>query len=141
LHDWDAIKLLTVRVDRLRRWHCPGLLCIGDAAHAMSPVGGVGINLAIQDAVAAANILAPRLRDGPPEEVDLQRVQRRRMLPTRVTQWLQVVVQNRVIKSVLGSVGTLRPPLAVRLVAQIPFLRRIPARLIGLGIRPEHVRR
>jgi 2-polyprenyl-6-methoxyphenol hydroxylase-like FAD-dependent oxidoreductase len=140
LRDWDTIKLLTVRVDRLRRWHCPGLLCIGDAAHAMSPVGGVGINLAIQDAVAAANILAPPLRDGPPAEADLHRVQQRRMVPTRVTQWLQVLVQNRVIDPVLGSVGALRPPLAVRLMAQIPFLRRIPARLIGLGIRPEHIR-
>jgi 2-polyprenyl-6-methoxyphenol hydroxylase-like FAD-dependent oxidoreductase len=140
LRDWDTIKLLTVRVDRLRRWHRPGLLCIGDAAHAMSPVGGVGINLAIQDAVAAANILAARLRDGPPAEADLHGVQQRRMLPTRVTQWLQVLVQNRVIEPVLGSVGALRPPLAVRLMAQIPFLRRIPARLIGLGIRPEHIR-
>jgi 2-polyprenyl-6-methoxyphenol hydroxylase-like FAD-dependent oxidoreductase len=140
LRDWDMIKLLTVRVDRLRRWHRPGLLCIGDAAHAMSPVGGVGINLAIQDAVAAANILAPRLRDGPIAEADLHRVQRRRMLPTRITQGLQVLVQNRVIEPVLGSVGALRPPLAVRLMARIPFLRRVPARLIGLGIRPEHVR-
>jgi 2-polyprenyl-6-methoxyphenol hydroxylase-like FAD-dependent oxidoreductase len=140
LRDWDAIKLLTVRVDRLRRWHRPGLLCIGDAAHAMSPVGGVGINLAIQDAVAAANILAAPLRHGAPAEADLHRVQRRRMLPTRITQWLQVQVQERVIRSVLGSVGALRPPLAVRLMARIPFLRRIPARLVGLGIRPEHVR-
>jgi 2-polyprenyl-6-methoxyphenol hydroxylase-like FAD-dependent oxidoreductase len=140
LRDWDAVKLLTVRVDRLRRWYRPGLLCIGDAAHAMSPVGGVGINLAIQDAVAAGNILAAQLRDGPPTDADLCRVQRRRMLPTRVTQWLQVQVQERVVKPVLGSVGTLRPPIAVRVIARIPFLRRIPARLIGLGIRPEHVR-
>jgi 2-polyprenyl-6-methoxyphenol hydroxylase-like FAD-dependent oxidoreductase len=139
LRDWDMVKLLTVRVDRLQRWYRPGLLCIGDAAHAMSPVGGVGINLAIQDAVAAANILVSPLR-GRLAESDLRRVQRRRMLPTRVTQWLQVQVQNRVVKPVLGSVGTLRPPLAVRLMARIPFLRRIPARLIGVGIRPEHVR-
>jgi 2-polyprenyl-6-methoxyphenol hydroxylase-like FAD-dependent oxidoreductase len=140
LRNWDAIRLLTVRVDRLRRWHRPGLLCIGDAAHAMSPVGGVGINLAIQDAVAAANILTARLREGPPDEADLDRVQQRRMLPTRVTQRLQVLVQNRIIEPVLGSVGALQPPLAVRLMARIPFLRRIPARLVGLGIRPEHVR-
>ena len=140
LRHWDAIRLLTVRVDRLRRWHRPGLLCIGDAAHAMSPVGGVGINLAIQDAVAAANILTARLREGPPVEADLHRVQQRRMLPTRVTQRLQVLVQNRIIEPVLGSVGALQPPLAVRLMARIPFLRRIPARLVGLGIRPEHVR-
>jgi len=139
LRDWDMVKLLTVRVDPLQRWYRPGLLCIGDAAHAMSPVGGVGINLAIQDAVAAANILVSPLR-GRLAESDLRRVQRRRMLPTRVTQWLQVQVQNRVVKPVLGSVGTLRPPLAVRLMARIPFLRRIPARLIGVGIRPEHVR-
>jgi 2-polyprenyl-6-methoxyphenol hydroxylase-like FAD-dependent oxidoreductase len=140
LRNWDAIRLLTVRVDRLRRWHRPGLLCIGDAAHAMSPVGGVGINLAIQDAVAAANILTARLREGPPDEADLDRVQQRRMLPTRVTQRLQVLVQNRIIEPVLGSVGALQPPLAVRLMARIPFLRRIPARLVGLGIRPERVR-
>ena len=139
LHDWDMVKLLTVRVDRLRRWYRPGLLCIGDAAHAMSPVGGVGINLAIQDAVAAANILAAPLR-GRVDESDLRRVQQRRLLPTRVTQWLQVQVQDRVIKPVLGSVGTLRPPLAVRAIARIAFLRRIPARLIGVGIRPEHIR-
>jgi 2-polyprenyl-6-methoxyphenol hydroxylase-like FAD-dependent oxidoreductase len=140
LTDWDKIKLLTVRVDRLRHWHRPGLLCIGDAAHAMSPVGGVGINLAVQDAVAAANILAAPLREGRLSEADLQRVQQRRMLPTRITQWLQVLIQDRVVKSVLGSVGELTPPLAVRLMARIPFLRRIPARLVGLGIRPEHVR-
>jgi len=140
LRDWDAIKLLTVRVDRLRRWHRPGLLCIGDAAHAMSPVGGVGINLAVQDAVGAANILAGPLLGGRVTDAELQRVQDRRLLPTRVTQWLQVLVQNRVIKPVLGSAGALRPPLALRLFARSPFLRRLPARLVGLGIRPEHVR-
>jgi 2-polyprenyl-6-methoxyphenol hydroxylase-like FAD-dependent oxidoreductase len=140
LADWSDIKLLTVAVDRLRVWHRPGLLCIGDAAHAMSPIGGVGINLAIQDAVAAANILAPRLRQGGvPGEADLQAVQRRREFPTRATQQLQLFIQNRVIGRVLESTGQLSPPLALRLLGQWPLLRRIPARLLGLGFRPEHV--
>jgi 2-polyprenyl-6-methoxyphenol hydroxylase-like FAD-dependent oxidoreductase len=139
LADWSDIKLLTVAVDRLRVWHQPGLLCIGDAAHAMSPIGGVGINLAIQDAVAAANILAPRLRQGPPGEDDLQAVQRRREFPTRATQQLQLFIQNRVIGRVLESTGQLSPPLALRLLGKWPLLRRIPARLVGLGFRPEHV--
>jgi len=141
LSDWAAIKLLTVQVDRLPRWYRPGLLCIGDAAHAMSPVGGVGINLAIQDAVAAANLLAAPLRADRLTTEDLRRVQRRRELPTRLTQRAQLLVQNRVIRRVLGGgAGTLTPPLAVRLVARFPFLRRIPARLIGIGFRPEHVK-
>src|SRR6516165_4053241 len=140
LAGWPDIKLLTVAVDRLRVWHRPGLLCIGDAAHAMSPVGGVGINLAIQDAVAAANILAPRLLKGAPGENDLQAVQHRREFPTRATQRLQLLVQNRVIGHVLQSTGKLSPPLAVQLVGRWPLLRRIPARLIGIGFRPEHVR-
>ncbi len=141
LSDWNAIKLLTVQVDRLPRWYRPGLLCIGDAAHAMSPVGGVGINLAIQDAVAAANLLAAPLREGRLAAEDLRRVQRRRELPTRVTQRLQIFMQNRVIRRVLGSTDKLAPPLAVRFLARFPFLRRIPARLIGIGVRPEHVHR
>jgi 2-polyprenyl-6-methoxyphenol hydroxylase-like FAD-dependent oxidoreductase len=137
---WDDVKLLTVGVDRLRRWHRPGVLCIGDAAHTMSPVGGVGINLAIQDAVAAANILARSLVENRLDDSHLEAVQRRRAFPTRVTQRMQVVVQDRVIAQVLGGGGTAAPPLAVRLLARIPFLRRIPARLIGYGVRPEHVR-
>jgi len=140
LDDWTDIKLLTVAVDRLRVWHRPGLLCIGDAAHAMSPIGGVGINLAIQDAVAAANILVPRLLQGAPGENDLQAVQHRREFPTRATQRLQLLAQNRVIGHVLQSTGKLSPPLAVQLVGRWPLLRRIPARLIGIGFRPEHVR-
>jgi 2-polyprenyl-6-methoxyphenol hydroxylase-like FAD-dependent oxidoreductase len=140
LKDWDEIKLLTVRVDRLRRWYREGLLCIGDAAHAMSPVGGVGINLAIQDAVAAANLLAAPLRDDRLTNDDLASVQRRRELPTRLTQRFQIFVQNRVIARVLGSEETLSAPLALRLLARFPFLRRIPARLVGIGVRPEHVR-
>jgi len=140
LADWTDIKLLTVAVDRLRVWHRPGLLCIGDAAHAMSPIGGVGINLAIQDAVAAANILAPRLLQGAPGEDDLHAVQRRREFPTRATQRLQLLVQNRVIGQVLQSTEKLSPPFALRLLGQSPLLRRIPARLIGIGFRPEHVK-
>jgi 2-polyprenyl-6-methoxyphenol hydroxylase-like FAD-dependent oxidoreductase len=139
LGDWSDIKLLSVLVDRLRVWHRPGLLCIGDAAHAMSPIGGVGINLAVQDAVAAANILAPRFRHGMVSEDDLRAVQRRREFPTRATQWLQVFLQNRVIGRVLQSTGKTSPPRLLRLLGQMPPLRRLPARLIGLGIRPEHV--
>jgi 2-polyprenyl-6-methoxyphenol hydroxylase-like FAD-dependent oxidoreductase len=139
LRGWDDVKLLTVRVDRLIDWFRPGLLCIGDAAHAMSPVGGVGINLAIQDAVAAANVLFKPLREGRYSIDQLRQVQRRREFPTRVTQWLQVAVQRRIIARVLGQTGPVKPPLAVRLLAKFPFLRRIPARIVGLGIRPEHV--
>ena len=136
----DDLSLLTVQVDRLTRWYRPGLLCIGDAAHAMSPVGGVGINLAIQDAVAAANILAEPLRAGRVSVDDLARVERRREFPTRLTQRMQVTVQRRVIAPVLGGAVTVRPPLALRLLGRCSWLRRIPARLIGLGARPEHVR-
>ena len=133
-------QLLTVKVDRLTQWYRPGLLCIGDAAHAMSPVGGVGINLAIQDAVAAANSLAAPLREGRLAIEDLRRVQHRRMLPTRLTQRMQLFVQDRIIRRVLSSTDTPVLPYAVKLLARFPFLRRIPARLIGMGIRPEHVR-
>ena len=139
LGSWDDVKLLTVRVDRLVEWCRPGLLCIGDAAHAMSPVGGVGINLAIQDAVASANVLFAALREGQLTADYLRRVQKRREFPTRVTQRLQVIAQQRIIAPVLGETGAVRPPLAVRLLARVPLLRRIPARLIGLGIRPEHI--
>jgi len=139
LSDWNMIKLLTVQVDRLPQWYRPGLLCIGDAAHAMSPVGGVGINLAIQDAVATANLLAAPLREGRLTTDDLRQVQRRREWPTRLTQRLQMFIQNRVIRRVLGSTGQLAPPLLLRLIARFPFLTRLPARLIGIGFRPEHV--
>ncbi|HEY1299792.1 MAG TPA: FAD-dependent oxidoreductase [Stellaceae bacterium] len=140
IDDWSHVKLLTVAVDRLPVWHRPGLLCIGDAAHAMSPIGGVGINLAIQDAVAAANILAPRLLAGPASDDDLRRVQRRRDFPTRATQRLQLIIQNRVISRVLGGGARIKVPFVLRLLDLWPFLRRIPARLLGLGFRPEHVR-
>jgi len=140
LRSWDDVKLLTVAVDRLRRWYRPGLICIGDAAHAMSPIGGVGINLAIQDAVAAANILAEPLRRRAVTVDDLAAVQRRRLFPTRVTQRMQVLAQNRIIRRVLASRGRISPPWAMRLFNRFPVLRRIPARLIGMGIRPEHVR-
>jgi 2-polyprenyl-6-methoxyphenol hydroxylase-like FAD-dependent oxidoreductase len=139
LHDWEPIKLLTVQVDRLRRWYRPGLLCIGDAAHAMSPIGGVGINLAIQDAVATANLLAAPLRAGQPTVEDLQQVQQRREWPACMTQRVQLLIQDRVIKRILADGGKLSPPFAIRLLALLPFLRRIPARMIGLGFRPEHV--
>jgi len=140
LKDWSDIKLLSVSVDRLRVWHRAGLLCIGDAAHAMSPIGGVGINLAVQDAVAAANILAPRFLQGAVSEHDLEAVQRHREFPTRATQRLQIILQNRVIGRVLKGRGKLSPPLALRLLGSLPLLRRVPARLIGLGFRPEHVK-
>ena len=139
--DWGHVKLLTVAVDRLRQWCRPGLLCIGDAAHAMSPIGGTGINLAIQDAVAAGNILAEPLRRGPATLDQLWAVQRRRELPTRITQRAQVLIQNRIIGRVLTTQAkSFSVPLPVRLMRRWPFLRRIPARLIGMGVRPEHVK-
>ncbi|MBO0756998.1 MAG: FAD-dependent oxidoreductase [Bradyrhizobiaceae bacterium] len=137
--DWDAVKLLTVRVDRLLQWYRRGLLCIGDAAHAMSPVGGVGINLAVQDAVAAANLLYQPLLSGRVGEDDLRGVQQRREFPAWLTQRAQVFIQNRVIAGVLGKPDALKPPLALKMLQHVPFLRRIPARLLGMGLRPEHI--
>jgi 2-polyprenyl-6-methoxyphenol hydroxylase-like FAD-dependent oxidoreductase len=143
LHDWDDIKLLTVSVDRLRRWYRPGLLCIGDAAHAMSPIGGVGINLAIQDAVATANILAEPLRTRTVTIRHLAAVQRRRTFPVRVIQAFQVFMQNTIFRRALGSPISSQPfplPLPFRLLRRFPYLRRFPAQFIGIGVRPEHVR-
>ena len=140
LRDWDDVKLLTVAVDRLRQWQLPGLLCIGDAAHAMSPIGGVGVNLAVQDAVAAANLLYGPLRSGADLYDALRGVQERREWPTRMTQRLQLAVQNNLITRVLASKATPKPPWPLRLIGRMPLLQRIPARLLGLGFRPEHVR-
>ncbi|MDP9603958.1 UNVERIFIED_ORG: 2-polyprenyl-6-methoxyphenol hydroxylase-like FAD-dependent oxidoreductase [Variovorax paradoxus] len=145
LPDWDSVKLLEVTVDRLESWSCRGLLCIGDAAHAMSPVGGVGINLAVQDAVAAANLLAAALAgDATEKEIDalLPQLQRRRELPVQVTQAVQRFIQDRVLMAVLDgkpATGPRRLPLPLRLLARWPLLRRLPARAVGLGLRPEHV--
>jgi len=139
IRDWEELKLLTVLVDRLRKWYRPGLLCIGDAAHAMSPVGGIGINLAIQDAVAAANILWQPLAEGWVSPSHLQKVQWRRELPTRLTQRGQVFIQDNVLGRVLGSTRPIVAPWFLRIFKRFPILRRLPARLIGLGVRPEHV--
>jgi 2-polyprenyl-6-methoxyphenol hydroxylase-like FAD-dependent oxidoreductase len=139
LGSFDDVKLLDVKVDRLDRWWRAGMLCIGDAAHAMSPVGGVGINLAIQDAVATANLLAQPLRERTLRDADLARVQRRRELPTRATQALQVMVHDRVIRRVLAQDGSPEVGLALRVIDRWPVLQRIPGHVIGVGFRPEHV--
>jgi 2-polyprenyl-6-methoxyphenol hydroxylase-like FAD-dependent oxidoreductase len=139
LRDWDAVKLLSVTVDRLRQWWRPGLICIGDAAHAMSPIGGVGINLAVQDAVAAANRLAGPLRAGQVSDDDLRAIEVRRTFPVRVTQGMQLMMQNRIISPALQSTRQPKPPLIFKLFDLFAPLRRIPARLLGLGVRPEHV--
>jgi len=138
--DWDQIKLLTVKVDRLLTWCRPGLLCIGDAAHAMSPVGGVGINLAIQDAVATANLLSDKLLERNVTFEDLKQVQQRRLFPTRITQRAQVIIQNRVLGRALTDKQFNSPPWFIRLFKTIPFLQRIPAYMVGLGVRPEHIK-
>ena len=138
---WDDVKLLTVAINRLKRWTRAGLLCIGDAAHAMSPVGGVGVNLAVQDAVATANLLAAKLASGCPDENELDAVRRRREFPTRMTQTMQVVAQNNIISVALDSANRdLRVPLPIQLINAVPWLQGITARFIGLGVRPEHVR-
>ena len=137
---FDDVKLLTVAIDRLREWHRPGLLCIGDAAHAMSPVGGVGINLAIQDAVAAANILAGPLRTATATRDHLAAVQARRAFPTRVIQRMQVIVQDKLLSPALLGTAQPKPPFVMRRLRWFPILRRIPARLVGVGVRPEHIR-
>ncbi len=144
LRGWDDVKLLTVALDRLLHWSRPGLLCIGDAAHAMSPVGGVGINLAIQDAVATANLLADKLRAGRVDDADLDAVRQRRLWPTRATQAMQVAIQNNVLVPALaagtkGTTGTMAMPWPMRVVTHTPPLQRLLARLLGLGVRPERV--
>ncbi|MGC3023424.1 MULTISPECIES: FAD-dependent oxidoreductase [unclassified Brevibacterium] len=140
LDDWGKVQELKVSVDRLRKWHRPGLLCIGDAAHAMSPAGGVGINLAIQDAVATANLLAPVLRTRTPHEGELDAVQRRRSLPTRITQAFQTRILSGLYASSVAKRGAATLPLPLRLLRRIPRLRHLTGRLIGLGVRPEHPR-
>jgi 2-polyprenyl-6-methoxyphenol hydroxylase-like FAD-dependent oxidoreductase len=139
LKSFDDVKLLSVAVDRLRQWWRPGLICIGDAAHAMSPIGGVGINIAVQDAVAAANRLAAPLKAGQVTDGDLQAVQQRRAFPARMTQQIQLTMQNRIISPALQATQQPKPPLLFKLFDAFPVLRRVPARLLALGIRPEHV--
>lgn len=137
---FDDVKLLTVAINRLTRWTRPGLLCIGDAAHAMSPVGGVGVNLAVQDAVATANLLADKMQHGCPSENDLDAVRRRREFPVKMTQRMQEIVQNKIISRALqGDDRSLKVPLIVRVITALPWLQGIPARLLALGVRPEHV--
>ena len=136
---FDDVKLLTVAINRLTRWTRPGLLCIGDAAHAMSPLGGVGVNLAVQDAVATANILAAKLADGCPSEDELDAVRRRREFPVRVTQRMQVIAQNNIITAALTS-GDQPMPFALQVITAVPWLQGLTARFIGVGVRPEHVR-
>ncbi|HEY4068968.1 MAG TPA: FAD-dependent oxidoreductase [Burkholderiaceae bacterium] len=141
LAGWDEVKLLSVQVSRMPRWYRDGLLCIGDAAHAMSPVGGVGINLAVQDAVAASNLLADALRERRLTTSDLAAVQRRRAWPARVTQAAQIAVHNEVLTPILaGAPAPTTLPLPLRLLQRLPLLRRLPARLVGIGVRPERVR-
>jgi 2-polyprenyl-6-methoxyphenol hydroxylase-like FAD-dependent oxidoreductase len=140
LKSFDDVKLLSVAVDRLERWRRSGFLAIGDAAHAMSPMGGVGINLAVQDAVAAANQLAEPLRAGAVSEADLAAVEQRRLFPTRVTQFIQVAAQKGIVSRALAASGPPKAPLGARLIGRLPFLRRLLGRLVGLGVRPEHVR-
>ncbi|MBS0528609.1 MAG: FAD-dependent oxidoreductase [Proteobacteria bacterium] len=140
VRSWDDVKLLTVAVNRLKTWTRPGLLCIGDAAHAMSPVGGVGVNIAVQDAVAAANLLAAKLARGPVSDNDLAEVQQRREFPMRMTQAMQVIVQNNIISAALKPGNEpLKPPLPIRIVNAVPFLQGLTARFLAVGVRPEHV--
>ncbi|HET7094244.1 MAG TPA: FAD-dependent oxidoreductase, partial [Thermomicrobiales bacterium] len=139
IESFDDVKLLTVKIDRLRQWHRPGVICIGDAAHAMSPIGGVGVNLAVQDAVAAANILAEPLRANAVTSQHLAAIQERRSFPMRVIQRIQVIVQNTLLSPALKSDTRPKPPFLLRLIRWLPFLRRLPARIVGLGVRPERV--
>jgi 2-polyprenyl-6-methoxyphenol hydroxylase-like FAD-dependent oxidoreductase len=139
LKSWDDVKLLSVIVDRLQKWWRPGLICIGDAAHAMSPIGGVGVNVAVQDAVAAANRLAAPLKAGTLSDQDVAAIEQRRTFPVRFTQRIQLTIQKRIISRVLEGQQRPKPPLLFKLFNVFPALRRIPARLLGIGVWPEHV--
>jgi 2-polyprenyl-6-methoxyphenol hydroxylase-like FAD-dependent oxidoreductase len=139
IRSFDDVKLLSVTVDRLRQWWRPGLICIGDAAHAMSPIGGVGVNIAVQDAVAAANRLAAPLKAGTASDDDLRAIQERRTFPVRFTQGIQLTMQNRLVRPMLAGKERLKPPALFRLLTMIPVLQRIPGRLLAVGVRPEHV--
>jgi 2-polyprenyl-6-methoxyphenol hydroxylase-like FAD-dependent oxidoreductase len=141
LKDWGQVSLLSVSVDRLARWHKPGLLCIGDAAHAMSPIGGVGINLAIQDAVATSNLLGQILLARTPSDAELHMVEERRTFPTKATQRMQITIQSNFLKKVLGKTETPSLPWVFKLAQLFPWFRRVPARVIGLGFRPEHIQK
>ncbi len=140
INDWEEIKLLTVKIDRLEQWYMPGLLCIGDSAHAMSPVGGVGINLAIQDAIAAANILKEPLHHATLTEKHLAEIQKRRLWPVKMTQNMQVFMHKNVIDVTMKGNKEFKGPLPFRIVGALPFLRRITAYIIGIGVRPEHIK-
>jgi len=139
LKSFDEVKLLTVTVDRLTKWWRSGLICIGDAAHAMSPIGGVGVNLAVQDAVAAANCLAEPLKAGTASDDDLRAIEARRTFPVRFTQQFQLMMQNQLISRALAGHERPTPPLLMRLLDKVPLLQRIPARFLALGVRPEHI--
>ena len=139
LDDWSKIKLLTVQINRLKKWCRDGLLCIGDSAHAMSPAGGVGINLALQDAVAMANLLAAKLRSGPPLLTDLEQVQKRREWPTRLIQMMQVFAHRYIVTGRESKSRSDSLPMMVKLLTTFPVLRRLPARFVGIGPRPEHI--
>lgn len=141
LKDWDQVKMLSVAVDHLQEWSLPGLVCVGDAAHAMSPIGGVGINLAVQDAVGAANILVPAFaRKGGVRMSDLQAIQKRRAWPARVIQNIQVFIHTHILARILSEEGPVRVPWQLRVINSFPYLRRLPAYVIGVGVRPEHIK-
>jgi len=140
IKDWEQVKLLTVTVDHLAKWYSPGLLCIGDSAHAMSPIGGVGINLAIQDAVAAANILVPTFSKGNILESDLKKIQSRRELPVKIIQFVQVFMQNHLVDHILGNNVRPKLPLPLKILKRFPYFSRIPGYMVGIGYRAEHVK-
>jgi 2-polyprenyl-6-methoxyphenol hydroxylase-like FAD-dependent oxidoreductase len=140
IKDWDEVKLLAVKLDHLRQWYREGLLCIGDSAHAMSPVGGVGINLAIQDAVATANLLGAKLRANTLELADLKKVQARRKRPALLTQKVQIFLHKHLLERIFESPGIIAMPAPMVLLEKFPRLRRLPARMVGMGFKPEHVR-